>query len=50
MTSVLHRVEEDGRIKEVRAHQKQLRAWKEPPVYLVDYFVYQLYKNRVQDT
>ena len=39
---VLEKSDEDGKRKEVRAHQSQLRKWKEPPLYLKTHPVYEL--------
>ena len=34
LSYILERVDEEGSVNEVRAHQSQLRKWREPPEYL----------------
>ena len=45
LTYVLERVNENGEVGQVRAHQKQLRGWRMPPKYLVMHPAYGIWKE-----
>ena len=46
VTYILESVDEIGRSREVRAHQSQLRKWREPPSYLKEHPVYELCNSK----
>ena len=48
LSYVLEKICENGEIEKVRAHQSQLRTWREPPDYLKFHPVYKMLKEKRQ--